>query len=112
MVTDVNLFHQQILSGQSHAQEIIFDDDGHGALVMDDGSVMMLQQWLTKQLWKGEHGELYVKDLSDPKKPFRLPWTVQLQKYKKKDVKLVVGAREVDFQAYLLHVRRGAGCSI
>ena len=85
---------------------------GMGALVMDDGSVMMLQQWLTKQLWKGGNGELHVKDLSDPKKPFLLPWTVQLQKYAKKDVKLVVGAREVDFQAHLRHVRRGAGCSI
>ena len=111
VITDVALFHQQVLSGQSSAEELMFDDDGHGALVMDDGSVVMLQQWFAKQLWRDKDGAQYIKDVSNPMKPSLKPWTVELQKYAKKDVKMAVGDKQLEFETYVVNVRRGGGCS-
>ena len=107
LVTDCTLFHQQVIPCQSTAEEIIFDDDGYGGIVMDDGSVPMLEQWLTKQLFKFDDGKMFVKDAAEAVRQQGLvSWTSQLQTYVKKDVSLV------SLEVYLLHVRRGAGCAV
>ena len=65
LVTNCILLHQQVIPGQSTAEEIISDDNGYVGIVMDDGSVLMLEQWLTKQLFKFDDGKMFIKDSAE-----------------------------------------------
>ena len=112
VVTDCKLYHQQWVTGPSKAIELIFDPDGFGGMVMDDGSVTMLEQWFDKQLYIAEDMRAFVKDATLFKKPVLLAWTAKAQKYCNKDVKVAIAGEDNEFEVYVFDVRRGGGCRV
>ena len=79
---------------------------------MDDGGVIVLEQWLTKQLFKSDDDRMFIKDSAECSICQGLvSWKSQLQNYVKREATLAVDGRDVVFEAYLLQVRTGAGCA-